>query len=70
MFEFMDDISLRSKALVGLAIGGGIATLVSRHFDKAEYMAMIAAADEEAAPEAVVDPTVPAQGAAAVNPQI
>lgn len=70
MFEFLEDISFRSKALVALAAGAGIATLASRHFDKAEYMALIAAADDEAAPEAVVDPTVPAQGAAAVNPQI
>lgn len=72
MFEFMDNLSPVSKGLIAATAAAGVATLVSRHFDKKEVAAAIAAADEQAAagdPTQVYDPTVP-MGTPQGNPQI
>lgn len=71
MFDFMDDLSTLSKALIAGTAALGIATLWSRHDDKKQVAALMAAANEEAAgTQQVVDPTVPmAPAGAAVAPQ-
>lgn len=59
MFDFIEDISTTGKVVIATTVGLGIATLVSRHFDKKSVEELHAAADEENGTEQVVDPTVP-----------
>lgn len=61
MFEFLNDLTPMTKGILAATAAAGVATMVSRHFDKKEFAEACAAADEEAAtnPTAVVDPTVP-----------
>lgn len=58
MFEFIEDLTPTTKGIIGVTGALGIATLISRHFDKTQHRALIAQADQMVQ-QPVVDPTNP-----------